>query len=115
MVLAMKHLWLWVAAGCGAASPEPAPPAPTAASTPVAATPLTAEPQPPAFRLPSTAHPIRYQVDLTIDPANEDFTGAITSEHEITGASSVLWLNATEITIESAVLTVGSDHVHRRV
>ena len=57
---------------------------------------------------------MRYQVDLTIDPAKDDFSGTITSEIEFTTASSVLWLNATEITIDSAVLTVGSEHLTGR-
>ena len=40
----------------------------------------TADPKPPEFRLPTSAHPTRYQVDGTIDPTNEDFSGTITSE-----------------------------------
>jgi cytosol alanyl aminopeptidase len=109
----MKHLWIVVAAGCGAASTKPAEPPP--APPPVAAKPVAADPKPPEFRLPTTAHPTRYQVDVTVDPTSDDFTGTITSELEFTSASSVLWLNATEITIESAVLTVGADHLTARV
>ena len=84
----MKHLWIVVAAGCGAASTKPAEPPP--APPPVAAKPVAADPKPPEFRLPTTAHPTRYQVDVTVDPTSDDFTGTITSELEFTSASSVL-------------------------
>jgi cytosol alanyl aminopeptidase len=77
--------------------------------------PAAPDPTPPAFRLPTTAHPVRYQVDLTIDPTSDDFAGTITSEIEFTTASSVLWLNASEITIDSAVLTVGTEQLPGRV
>ncbi len=109
----MKHLWLVVAVGCGAASSKPAAPPP--GPVPIAAKPAAADPTPPAFRLPTTAHPVRYQVDLTIDPTNDDFAGTITSEIEFTSASSVLWLNASEITIDSAMLTVGTEQLPGRV
>ena len=39
---------------------------------------LFAAPQPPAFRLPSDAVPIRYNLDLTLDPAQDTFSGVMT-------------------------------------
>ena len=111
----MKHLWLVVAVGCGAASTNPAPPPPPSEPAPVAAKPAVVDPKPPEFRLPTTAHPVRYQVDVTVDPTSDDFSGTIRSEIEFTRASRVLWLNATEITIDSAVLTVGGEQLPARV
>src|SRR6185312_1259343 len=109
----MKHLWLVLAVGCGAASSTPAPvPVQTA---PVATTPPAADPKPPELRLPTTVHPVHYHVDVTLDPTKEDFSGTITSELEFTSPSRVLWLNASEISIDSAVLTVGAEHLPGRV
>ena len=109
----MKHLWLVLVFGCGAASSKPAPL--PAGTTPVATTAAAADPKPPALRLPTTVHPLHYQVDVTLDPTKEDFSGAITSELELTSPSSVLWLNASEISIDSAVLTVGTERLPGRV
>ncbi len=116
MVRTMKHLrslTVVAAAGCGG----------TPASTPIVASPPpvavapqpVVDPKPPELRLPTIAHPLRYQVDLALDPTSEDFTGAITTELEVTTPSSVLWLDASEITIDNAVLTVGHDRINARV
>jgi len=36
---------------------------------------LVAQSGPPAFRLPGDVQPLRYRLDLTVIPAQEEFTG----------------------------------------
>src|SRR5512134_1000938 len=100
-------------AACG---PGGTPGAPTAGPTPVVPDdPPVAAPAvdttPPALRLPDGVRPVRYDVDLTLDPTTEDFTGAITTELEVKVATGILWLNANEITIDDAVFTVGGEKI----
>jgi alanyl aminopeptidase len=64
---------------------------------------------PPALRLPDVARPLRNRVELSIEPGREDFTGTIIIDLEVTHATRVLWLNASEIAIASAVLTRGAE------
>ncbi|HET9991181.1 MAG TPA: M1 family aminopeptidase, partial [Kofleriaceae bacterium] len=92
---------------CGhASSPAHAPPPPPpstgsdAPTAPVAAAP----PQAPELRLPTFARPLHEDVDLTLDPASEDFHGKITTELEIAQATNVLWLNADEIIVDEATI-----------
>jgi alanyl aminopeptidase len=95
---------------CGHASTPATPPPPdkaTPASPPVAETP----PTPPELRLPDGARPTHEDVELTIDPATEDFTGKITTALELTKPTKVLWLNADELTVEDAQITIGGARV----
>lgn len=72
-------------------------------------------PQPPQFRLPSTAAPEDYKVELTVAPDKDSFTGAIDIDIRFKQATSVLWLNADTLTIKDATLTVGGKSVNTRV
>src|SRR5881394_2956771 len=56
-----------------------------------------ATPQPPAFRLGDTATPL----ELAIDPHAKEFSGEARIAMRINRYASVLWLNATGLTIES--------------
>src|SRR5262245_66079844 len=78
-------------------TPPPAPPvappaAPSApAAPPVASVPTTPpEPTPPTLRLPAGARPTHHTVELTIDPASEDFAGTITPELDRAAPTPVL-------------------------
>jgi alanyl aminopeptidase len=104
MKIALSTLALLYACG-GASSPVPAShtPAPTAAPPPTAPV-AAAPPQAPDLRLPTFAHPLHEDVDLTLDPTSEDFKGKITTELDIVQATPVLWLNADEITVDEATL-----------
>ena len=62
----------------------------------------SAQPAAPEFRLPDTARPERYEAQLSIDPRQPDFAGAIRIELTFTREAPVLWLNATGLAIESA-------------
>ena len=62
---------------------------------------------PPKFRLPATAAPIRYAIDLTVIPGEQTFHGSADIELKTTASTSVLWLSATELKIDSATLRTG--------
>jgi alanyl aminopeptidase len=63
---------------------------------------LFAAPQPPTLRLPTEAAPSRYQVTLNLDPAKDDFTGAVTIELQVRQATAVVWLNQNNLTVSAA-------------
>jgi alanyl aminopeptidase len=83
-------------------------------ATPPATPPAAADPPPPALQLPAVARPISYAVELTIDPASEDFAGTITTELEITAPVTTLWLDGKELVIDEATFVVGGARVAAR-
>jgi cytosol alanyl aminopeptidase len=95
-------------------APGGTPPAP--AVQPAPATPPAPAPDPtaPALRLPAVARPVRYAVELVIDPAIEEFSGTITTELEITAPMATLWLDGKELTIDEATFVVGSERIAAR-
>jgi alanyl aminopeptidase len=65
---------------------------------------------PPALRLDDSAHPLRYAAELTIVPNQETFQGAIDVDLSFARPTSLLWLNAHELTVSKAVLkAAGAD------
>lgn len=66
-----------------------------------------AQNQPPQFRLPTFAFPVRYSVTLTVVPDKDTFTGAVDIDLNFRESSAVLWLNADMLTVKSASLTSG--------
>src|SRR5262249_16633427 len=66
-----------------------------------------AHPRPPKLRLPATARPIAYDLDLTISPEKETFSGAIDIDIELSEPTALLWLHARELTITEASLADG--------
>ena len=96
-------LLLWTAPAV-AQAPAGQPTASPAAAGATAATP-------PTLRLPEGAHPLRVLADLTLRPDQETFPGRVTIELELARPTSLLWLNASRLEIESAHLTAGgADH-----
>lgn len=65
---------------------------------------LFAAPQPPSFRLPSDAVPVRYQLDLTLDPAKDTFSGVVTLDLKVRQATTVVWLNASHLNVGAGTL-----------
>ncbi|HEY3350707.1 MAG TPA: M1 family metallopeptidase [Thermoanaerobaculia bacterium] len=63
---------------------------------------LAEAPQPPKLRLPAGVAPVRYAAELWLDPAKETFRGSMEIRISLKGESDTLWLNGTELTIESA-------------
>jgi len=68
-------------------------------------------PEPPKLRLGDAVQPIRYAVDLTVNPDRNTFRGAVEIEWDVRTPSQVIWLNATRLTIEEASLRLASGAV----
>jgi alanyl aminopeptidase len=85
----MKTPWLWLTAALAATSV------------------VQAAPQPPAFRLGDVATPLEYDATLAIDPRQPQFSGEVRIALRVNRATPVLWLNATDLTIESAEFEQG--------
>ncbi|HEY1250046.1 MAG TPA: M1 family metallopeptidase, partial [Thermoanaerobaculia bacterium] len=66
------------------------------------------DPAPPALRLPEVAEPIAYSLDLTIDPGQAGFHGAVDIDVRVKQKSDVLWLNAKELEIQKASVSMPS-------
>ncbi len=63
---------------------------------------LLAAPQPPTLRLPTDVVPSRYKLELTLDPAKNDFSGAVTIELKVRKATGIVWLNQNNLTVSAA-------------
>ena len=68
----------------------------------LAVTVAHAAPQPPAFRLGDVATPLEYNATLAIDPRQPQFSGEVKIAIRVNRAAPVLWLNASNLTIDSA-------------
>jgi alanyl aminopeptidase len=101
--------WLVLVVACSGGSSGPATTTPVTVTPdpPAGGLPAGVDTTPPKLRLPDGVRPVRNTVELTLDPATEDFTGTITTELEITKPTSVVWLNAKEITVDTATFTAG--------
>lgn len=64
--------------------------------------------EPPAFRLGDTATPLEYALTLALEPRETRFAGEVRIVMRVNRATPVLWLNATDLTIESAEIQQGS-------
>src|SRR5256885_16895940 len=70
----------------------------------IAAIPVAhAAPQPPAFRLGDVATPIEYAATLAIDPRAARFSGEVRITLRFNRATPILWLNATNSSVASAL------------
>ena len=91
------------------AAPPPAAPAPSQAAAFVAA-------PAPFLRLPRTATPTRYALDLTVRPSEDSFSGQIDIALQVEAAKDVLWLHASrELTIDQAKLKTAAGELSPRV
>ncbi len=87
--------------GPGSAQPKPPPDAATAEIAP----PIDRGPKDPAaptLRLPTSFAPTAYRAALVIDPAQPSFTGTIAIDATLASPSSVIWLDAEQLTIDHA-------------
>ncbi len=73
-----------------------------------------ADPEPPGLRLPPGARPTRYELELTVVPTESTFTAEVRVDLELTAVTSLLWLNATELTVEHASVSAGGRAVVAR-
>lgn len=60
----------------------------------------------PAFRLPDTARPSHYELEVTIVPRESTFRGTVRVLVEITKPTQSVWMNSRGLTIESVAMTV---------
>lgn len=72
-------------------------------------------PKPPAFRLGDAAVPSAYELRLAIDPSEPTFTGEATLAFRVQRATPVLWLNATDLSIDSVEVKQGERRVEVEV
>ncbi|GGY18260.1 M1 family metallopeptidase [Paludibacterium paludis] len=66
------------------------------------------------MRLPDTAAPLAYHLDLSVDPEKPTHSGTVRIDIEIKRPTTVLRLNATDITIRSARLSIGGRRLAAR-
>ncbi len=62
---------------------------------------------PPAFRLPNTAHPTRYELELTIVPRQSEFRGKVRVWADVSRRTESIWLNSKGLTIEAVSVEAG--------
>lgn len=63
--------------------------------------------EPPKLRLGDDVQPVRYRLDLTVIPQQDTFTGKIEIDLDVRKPTDVVWLNARDLTIDTAQLTTG--------
>jgi aminopeptidase N len=69
----------------------------------------------PSFRLPGDVRPLKQSVELWLDPAAEDYRGAVRIEAEVAKKTSVVWLHAVGLRVRSAGVTSGGQVQRARV
>src|SRR5579871_3815191 len=62
----------------------------------------------PQFRLPNSARPIHYALDLTIQPDQPTFRGTATIDVELAARTAVVWLNARDLTVSHVDVKSGA-------
>jgi alanyl aminopeptidase len=63
--------------------------------------------EPPKLRLGGEVRPVRYRLDLTIAPEQDNFKGKIEIDMEVSKPADVIWLNGRGLTIDAAEVTAG--------
>jgi alanyl aminopeptidase len=58
----------------------------------------------PKLRLPDDVRPVKYAADLTLIPGDKTFAGAIDIDVTLAKPASLIWLNATDLTIQQATI-----------
>jgi alanyl aminopeptidase len=105
----MKRIWVLAIAVSAAAASVSAVPGP------VAAPPAAALETPPTLRLPKTARPLGYAVDLTVVPEKEAFSGVVDIEIQLDRPVRVIWVNATGLAISEASLETKGRRIPARI
>jgi alanyl aminopeptidase len=86
-----------------------------ALSGPPAGSPAAAPEAPPTLRLPKTARPLSYSVDLTVVPERGAFSGDVDIEIELDRPARVIWVNATALAISKASLETKGRRLSARI
>src|SRR5688572_4524932 len=99
--------------GCGSAAGPPSASPDPAAATAAQSQPVSALP---ALRLPETVRPVRYDVELTLDPNAPTFEGRIDIELTLREPTSMVWLRAVELELDRAsFVTTGGVETPARI
>ncbi len=105
--LALSLLAIWVAACSDPTTTE----VPRQDTVQVGSTTSAPPPEaPPSARLPDGVRPLRYQLDLNVDPRQARFGGRVEIDVELAGITQRLWLhgNDLDVTVAEASLSDGS-------
>lgn len=102
-----RLLPLVFALGCGATTSDLTVSPPAATSAPKAAAPLAVPPPQKNGRLPRAAEPLRYTVDLTVDPAKERFAGSVRISVNLKAPASAIVMHGRELNIGRAEIIAG--------
>src|SRR5688572_16432687 len=70
-----------------------------------------AAPEPPSFRLPDTVRPLRYDLDLTLSPSQDGFTGTVAIDVELTSPTRVIWLQAEDLDVSQTTVRAGGETI----
>ncbi len=95
------------ALGCGAAGSDLTVSPPPATPAAKAATPLPIPPPQKNGRLPSSAEPLSYAVDLTVDPAKERFAGSVRIKVNLKNQASAVVMHGRDLAISRAEIVAG--------
>ncbi len=106
--LALLSPFLVLAVACGpahqAAPAAQVPPPPAAAPPPIVAAFGTDEPVP-TLLLPRDTHPLAEAIELTLDPKQDRYTGAVDIDVQLDQARGVVWLHGQELHVTRAEVT----------
>jgi alanyl aminopeptidase len=72
-------------------------------------------PAPPALRLGDAVVPLRQSLDLTLVPSADGFSGSTEIVVNVRHATPILWLNAAELSIDSATLGTAGGETRARI
>ena len=62
----------------------------------------------PKLRLGNTVKPVHYSLELSVTPTDDTFSGVVDIEMDLREATSLIWLNASELTIKEAEISTGT-------
>jgi alanyl aminopeptidase len=72
-------------------------------------------PTPPQMRLGDAVKPLAYHADLTIVPTKDRFNGKLVIDIEVMQAQKLFWLNATNLDVKSASLSLDGKTLHAKL
>jgi alanyl aminopeptidase len=94
--------------GCACAAARPVAEAPSPATKPPVEEPV------PALRLPADVRPLRYRLELAIDPEQPRFSGRVAIEVSLAAPRRVLWLHGRDLEVSAATVMAGGEALPAR-
>ncbi|MGI9309878.1 MAG: M1 family metallopeptidase, partial [Gammaproteobacteria bacterium] len=67
--------------------------------------------EPTGIRLPDNVQPLRYRLDLTVDPTQEAFAGHVEIDVELQRATKRIWLHGDQLEVDAATVITESGDV----